>query len=358
MSTGPKPKPINVKKTVILGGLLIAFFLFTYTRNLRVPDNPTLTGHTMGTTYTVKLVGFEGKRKQLLELQTAIDKHLQEINLQMSTYLTESEISTFNQHTSTSPFRVSPDFAQVTRTALDLSQASGGGFDPTLDPLINLWGFGSGQARIDEPDPDQVEDLKKQCGYQLIQVVGEQQLRKSNPNVHLNLNAIAKGFGVDKIAELLTERNYEQYYVEIGGEVRVRGSNPENKPWRIGIDRPLHNGTPGQDLLHVVHLRDKAIATSGDYRNFFEGKNGFMYSHILDPRSGRPVTNRVASVSVIADTCTQADGLATTLMVLGPEKGMALVESRDGVSALFMLRSKDGVLRNKASEGFTGYLTP
>lgn len=358
MSAGPEPKPLNVKKTVIIGGLLIAFFLFTYTRNLRVPDNPTLAGHTMGTTYTVKLVGFEGKRSELLDLQTAIDKQLQEINLQMSTYLAESEISRFNQHASRSPFRVSPEFAQVTRTALELSAASGGAFDPTLDPLINLWGFGSDQPREDEPDPRHIEELKTQCGYQLVQVVGQQQLRKLNPNVHLNLNAIAKGFGVDRIAELLSNQAYEKYYVEIGGEVRVQGDNPDDKPWRIGIDRPSHNGTPGQNPVHVAHLRDKAIATSGDYRNFFEGKDGLMYSHILDPRSGRPVTNRVASVSVIADTCMQADGMATALTVMGPEKGLALVASRDGVEALFMLRSNDGVIRSESSDGFTDYLTP
>ena len=161
---------------------------------------------------------------------------------------------------------------------------------------------------------------------------------------------------MDHIADMLATQDYKNFYVEIGGEVRVAGTNSEQGPWRIAVDRASPDARPGQDTDEIVGLRNKAMATSGDYRNFFAGKDGLLFSHILDPRTGRPVTNGVAAVSVIADTCMLADGMATALMVMGPKDGLAWVEKKENVEALFVTRSKDGTLHKQSSTGFDEFL--
>ena len=357
MPVEPVPKEFHAKKTAIVGGVVLTFFLFTYTRDLQVPDHPSIFGHTMGTTYEVRLIGFNGKHSNLLALKTSIDEKLQTINQQMSTYLLESEISRFNRHTSPTPYKVSSDFATVTRNALALSKESDGAFDPTLDPLIKLWGFGSSDNPTTEPSLDQIEELREQCGTRFLNVK-QQYLEKSHPKLQLNLGAIAKGFAVDKIAKMLDDRKYTCYYVEIGGEVRVKGSNQDGVPWRIGIDHPSYGAQPGKDPWVIVQLRNKAIATSGDYRNFFTGDDGLMYSHVFDPRTGRPLTNEVASVSVIANSCMLADGMATALMVMGPKEGLIWVNKKPSVEALFVLRGRDGSYQETVSSGFSTYVMP
>ena len=166
----------------------------------------------------------------------------------------------------------------------------------------------------------------------------------------LDLSSIAKGYGVDQVAELVRREGFTDFIVEIGGEVRAGGTRRDGRPWRVGINRPRADALP-DELYRVAFLRDEAFATSGDYRNFF-ARDGVRYSHVLDPRTGRPVTNRVVSVSIRAPDCTLADGLATAVMVMGAEAGLALVERLDGVEGLVVVETPEGGLQDHPSTGF------
>ncbi len=292
-------------------------------------------GETMGTTYMVRV---EGESLQFTEasLKTAIDERLVRINKLMSTYDPESELSRFNTSENTDWFEVSPETVVVVDKALEISKLSQGAFDPTVGKLVRLWSFGSG-ARVYEPPSDEViSEALKSVGWELVEVrTAPPSLKKQHANVELDLSAIAKGYGVDQVAVLLESQQVESYMVEIGGEVRAKGSI-NGHPWRIGIERPEALNMNRQ-LESKVELDNQALATSGDYRNYFE-KDGIKYSHTINPRTGKPVTHALASVSVVAEDCMTADALATTLMVLGPDQGLAF-SNEQNVSAYFLSRN-------------------
>jgi len=188
-----------------------------------------------------------------------------------------------------------------------------------------------------------------------ILLSGDKALVKRTAHVQLDLASIAKGYGVDQVSALLRNTGYADFLVEIGGEVYASGIRSDGKPWRIGINRPDKDARH-DDVYKVVRLHNAGFATSGDYRNFFE-RHGRRYSHVIDPRTGYPVSNAVVSASVIADSCTFADGLATALMVLGPEKGLGVVAALDGVECLIIVREDDGILMEHGSKGFRGCVT-
>jgi FAD:protein FMN transferase len=187
-------------------------------------------------------------------------------------------------------------------------------------------------------------------GFDGITITPQGRLVKGDGRLTLDLASIAKGYGVDALARLLAEQGFRDYLVEVGGEVFAAGRRPDGKPWRVGINRP-DRAAGYSEVYKVVALSDKAFATSGDYRNYFEA-GGRTYSHILDPRTGYPIDNGVVSASVMADTCTQADGLATALMVMGPAAGLDLVERLPHVEALIIVRQADGSLEEHGSKGF------
>ncbi len=306
-------------------------------------------GHTMGTTFNVKVVT-EGK-KELPELAERINRRLREINASMSTYDPDSEISRFNQLAETdTPFPVSEDFLAVMAVSKQLYDLTGGAWDGTLDPLINLWGFGRTGQKDELPDPAEIAAVLPRVGFRHIERTPEGALVKKRVDVTLDLASIAKGFGVDQVAGVVADSGYTDFLVEIGGEIYAAGVRPDGKPWRIGINRP-DPAAGFAEVYKVATLRNRAFATSGDYRNFFMA-DGKRYSHVLDPRTGYAVANGVVSASVIAGTCTFADGLATALMVMGPEKGLALVNRLKDVECLIIVTSADGTLTDHASEGF------
>ena len=350
-----QPRPINVKKTVIAVALLAAFFAFTYTRDLKANGFRVLRGQTMGTTYEIKLPDFQGRRSDLHALQERIDTRLVEINRQMSPWVAESETAAFNAYRQVQPFRVSREFADVTRYALQLSRDTDGAFDPTLGPLIDLWGFGPAAPRVAPPSDEEIATARARTGHRRLSVPGAQQIMKRHPEMELNLSAIAKGFAVDDLLNGLVEEGYTNVYVEIGGDVRVAGLNAEGVPWRIGIESP--EVARGRTPMRVLHLTNNAVATSGDYRNFFVGPDGNRYSHILDPRTGSPVTNRIASAAVIADTCMEADGIATALLVMPPDEGIAWVNARPSVEALLLLHTDGDNFEPMESEGLAARTT-
>ena len=330
---------------IILGLVLVLIF---GVRSLYI-KHPILTGGTMGTRYSVTIKGYV-PRKAIDGLHRQIESKLAEINRQMSTWDPDSEISVFNQSDESGPFPTSPGFCAVIARALELGESTGGAFDPSLQPLLNLWGFGSGGGEREVPSDADIATAMEKTGPDKVWVDTSSNLWKAGPEVQLALGAIAKGYGVDVIGELMDGAGYKNWFTEIGGEVMVRGINPAGKPWRIGIQYPSSN--PMVDKLQgIVNLTGGAVATSGDYRNYIE-KDGVLYSHILDPRSGRAVLSDTASVTVVAPSCMDADGMATALFVMGADEGLAWVEAHSDVEALFLLRDAEGKIFEKFSSGF------
>ncbi|MBM3860140.1 MAG: FAD:protein FMN transferase [Verrucomicrobia bacterium] len=297
------------------------------------------TGHTMGTTYTVKIAGAAPTDELLAELRAAVEHRFNEINRQMSHYLPDSELSRFNRSTATTPVKVSAELAQVTRRALKLARDSKGAFDPTMEPLVNLWGFGPQKHTGETPADAQILAAKRRCGARHVRVTAGNELQKSIPELQLNLGAIGKGYAADEAARLLRERGHTNLFVSVSGEIVALGVRPDGRPWQVGVERPHYSRTRNAELIAVVPLSGRALSTSGDTHQFFRDSNGRVRSHILDPSTGRPVEHHLASVTVIAPDALTADGAATTLFVLGLERGLRWVEERPELAALFVIRN-------------------
>lgn len=310
----------------------------------------------MGTAYSLRLADASLDRRELAALQTDVDAALAEVNRQMSPYLPDSEISRFNRAGADEPVAVSPDFQVVARRALDIAAATDGAFDPTVGALVNLWGFGPDGLRRDAPPADQIAAARAVTGWRHLRLTPEGRLAKDVSALQLDLGAIAKGFGVDRIATLLRERGFENFLVEIGGETLGAGLNAQGEPWRVGVLKP-----DGSSALHGVAplTGGRAIATSGDYRNFYRDETGELRAHIVDPRTAAPVGHAIASVSVLAGDCLTADALATALFVLGPDEGLPLLAARfPGVEALFLVRNGTNSFREISTPGFTSVPAP
>ncbi|EOX3345323.1 FAD:protein FMN transferase [Vibrio cholerae] len=308
-----------------------------------------LSGPTMGTTYNVKYIQQPGIVDSKT-LQTEIDRLLEEVNDQMSTYRKDSELSRFNQHTSSEPFAVSTQTLTVVKEAIRLNGLTEGALDVTVGPLVNLWGFGP-EARPDVvPTDEELNARRAITGIEHLTIEGNT-LSKDIPELYVDLSTIAKGWGVDVVADYLQSQGIENYMVEIGGEIRLKGLNRDGVPWRIAIEKP---SVDQRSVQEIIEPGDYAIATSGDYRNYFE-QDGVPYSHIIDPTTGRPINNRVVSVTVLDKSCMTADGLATGLMVMGEERGMAVAEANQ-IPVLMIVKTDDG-FKEYASSSFKPFLS-
>jgi len=306
-------------------------------------------GRTMGTTYNVKVV--TGYFQSIAGVKEKIDKRLKEINRSMSTYQKDSEISRFNRFKEVGQkFKISNDFFQVMRAGQRIHRLSDGAWDGTVTPLVDLWGFGRSGRQDKVPPNSEIEALLPDIGFANIDVLNPGFLAKKRTAVTIDLSSIAKGYGVDEVAALLRNLGYRDYLVEIGGEIFAAGHREDNTRWHIGINRPRADAA-FDEVYKVVGMHNQAFATSGDYRTFFE-VDGTRYSHIIDPRSGYPVSNGVVGVSIVAGTCTFADGLATAVMVMGAEKGLELIDRLDGVEGLIVVEQTDGTLADFVSKGF------
>lgn len=302
------------------------------------------TGATMGTTYSVKITDLPNRIDRDV-LHTDIHRILQTVNDRMSTYQAGSELSRFNASSSTEWFPISTDTLAVLDEALRVSRLSDGAFDVTVGPLVNIWGFGPPERAAVLPSDGQIRDALDRVGFRNIDIrTSPPTIRKRHPGMYLDLSGIAKGYGLDKVAEHLEHFNIGHYLIEIGGELRGRGHNPQSAPWKVAIEKPL----AGQRAIYrVVHLHDGVLATSGDYRNYFE-QDGQRYAHIIHPRTGQPITHNLASVTVIGQSALLADALATALMVLGPDAGFRLAK-RENLAAFFVIKN---------GKGFTEISTP
>ena len=301
-----------------------------------------LDGQTMGTSYRVVA------RCPAALGPAGIEVVLSRVNASMSNWDVDSEVSRFNSLPVGEWMTLSPPLAEVVETALALSGMSDGAFDVTVGALVDVWGFGPNPAR-DFPDDAEIETALARTGYRHLELV-DSRLRKTR-DVRIDLSAIAKGYGVDAMAAAVAGQGCTDYLVEIGGEVRVQGHSPRGRSWRLGIEAPDGSGSAHR----VVTMNRGAIATSGDYRNFFE-HDGKRYSHTIDPRLGTPVEHVLASATVVHASAMWADGYATLIAVLGPEAGLAFAESRD-LAAYLLVRREDR-LESRATTAMAALLAP
>jgi thiamine biosynthesis lipoprotein len=315
-------------------------------------------GQTMGSTYTVKIVDAQLSDQQVEALKSEVDQRLKEVNRQMSHYQPDSELSRFNRAPARAPFKISPEFARVMRQSLELNRRSQGAFDPTLGPVIGLWGFGAETEVKAVPSESQLREGMARTGCQHLRVTENQELVKDIPDLQLNLSAIAKGFGVDEMARVLRGHGLTNIYVSISGEVFALGHNARGQKWQVGIAAPVLDWRPGDPVVSVLSVSGQAVSSSGDYQKYFVDAKGRRLCHIFDPKTGWPVQHNLGSVSVVADNCTTADSLSTTLFVLGPEAGLRFIESWTNAAALFVVRESDKkpqVILSSRFAAMTGY---
>jgi len=235
---------------------------------------------------------------------------------------------------------------EVLKTAQNISEISQGAFDISIAPLVNLWGFGPDEITYTVPEASKIKQQLNQIGYQHLLLSDEaDKIKKMIPSLILDLSALAKGYAVDQVALLLEKSNISSYLVEIGGEIRLKGKNINEQLWRIAIEKPVSDN---RVIQKVLPISDIAMATSGDYRNYFE-KNGIRFSHTIDPRTGYPVTHKLASVTILSENTMEADALATAIMVLGPDDGYQLAEKKQ-IAALFLIKKGAGYEEKSTSE--------
>ena len=296
-------------------------------------------GLTMGGTFSVKVVTAREELEStgFGDVDRALRASLDRINRLMSTWDPDSELSRFNRSTSLQPFPVSPETFEVFKWSIDVAILTGGALDVTIGPLVDAWGFGPGGPR-NPPTNQEIARLREATGLDRIELnPAALTVRKTRPGVRCDLSSVVPGYAADRLSMELSNRGFTDFLVDLGGEVRTRGRNEAGAPWQIAIERPV----PHSDAIQrLVPISDLAITTAGDYRKYRE-VDGQRVTHILDPRTGRPVTHRLASVTVIDALAVRADAFDTALMVLGSDEGMALAEKL-GLAVLFIERTNDG----------------
>lgn len=299
----------------------------------------------MGTTYSVTVVhapeGFDAKTAQ-----QQVETTLTEVNAQMSTYQADSDLSRLNRGEADTWIPVSAELLGLLKKSSDISAQTGGAFDVTVGPLVNLWGFGPDKRINEPPEQQDITERMRLMGLdKLILRDTPPSVSKRQQAVYVDLSAIAKGHGVDVVAAVLSRLGADRFLVEIGGELFGKGLNAQDKPWQVAVERPI----PGaREIEKVVNLQGQGMATSGGYRNYFEA-GGKRYSHTIDPRTGRPVTHDLRAVTVLAPNTADADALATALLVMGPKEGLAFAR-REKIAALFISGGPDGYTDNMTQQ--------
>lgn len=304
-----------------------------------------MTGATMGTTYHIKVV----TSNEVQTLQREIDTELVRINQMMSTYISDSDLSLFNNSPISEPFPVPLELLALLRLGAQVSASTGGAFDITVGPLVGLWGFGPEETPLEIPDEPQIERALSRVGMQHL-TINEHSLIRS-VDLYVDLSAIAKGYAVDKISEFLSAKGFSRHMVEIGGELKALGVNDRNTPWLIAIEQPE---LLERSIFRTLPVRDLGLATSGDYRNYREVA-GKRYSHIIDPRLGRPISHALASVTVLHESTATADALATALNVMTSDEGMAYAIEQS-LAVLFIIKDDAGFIerRSPALDAYLG----
>ncbi len=310
-----------------------------------------INGLTMGTSYSVKIIP-AGVAADRNEIYNHIEKILTDINQSMSTYINDSELSRFNQSKNTDWQELSDDLTLVIEHGNQVSLMTNGAFDITVGPLVNLWGFGPDPFNPEIPSDPVIQSVMQHMGFKkLIFDKASNRIAKTDPDVTIDLSGIAKGFAVDKIAQYLDESGFKHYLVEVGGELIAKGTNTTQIPWQIGIEqsKPFN-----RSVQRIIGLDNIAMATSGDYRNYFE-KDGIRYSHTIDPTTGKPIHHTLAAVTVLHPSAMHADALATAFMVSGEEKSLSLA-NQFGVGIYMIIKTQSG-FEERYNDIFKPYLT-
>ncbi|MGB1205579.1 MAG: FAD:protein FMN transferase [Chitinophagales bacterium] len=307
-------------------------------------------GQTMGTYYAIKYVD-----KNANSHKKKVDELLKTFNNSVSTYIPTSIISQVNQAPADSLIQVDEYFANVFRAAKVIYEATQGHFDPTVMPLVNFWGFGyeKNKKKFENPPIDSLLQLVNFDKVVLLDSLSNEHkkiffVKKDTNNIQLDFSAIAKGYGVDMIVELLESKGIDNYLIDIGGELRAKGNNANNKIWRVGIDKPMED-VKKRDLQQIISLHDRSIATSGNYRNFYV-QNGQKYVHTINPKTGFSEISNLLSVSVLAEKCMVADAYATAFMVMGYEQARNVVLKDNKLEALFIYSDAKGVIKTDFTE--------
>ena len=297
----------------------------------------------MGTTYSVAIAS---ESIDSIYIHSNIDLILNDINQQMSTYIDTSAISIFNTLPAGDSLYIGSDFMFVLNQSVYFNSITSGAFDPTIKPLVELWGFGENGSIISIPNDKDISSAINQLGIDRILIKDNSVIKIKDVNI--DFSAIAKGYAVDKISDFLSNEYFPNHMVEIGGEVRVSGLKENQKPWTIGVQNP---GIKENSTFLALSLSNKGMATSGNYRNYFD-LDGKRYSHIISPISGYPVDNKILSVTVISDSCMDSDALATALMVMNIEDGIRLIESMPGFEVFYYLEDDEYLY----SSGFKNFI--
>ena len=305
-----------------------------------------LQGRTMGTTYNIKLIG---ENLDTAKLQRGIDDKLKQLNQEMSTYITDSELSRFNQSTSLAAIEVSTGLGRVMSEAVRLGKLSHGALDVTVGPLVNLWGFGPEYRPETVPSDELLAATKARVGLDKL-VFENGRLHKTTPDLYVDLSTIAKGYGVDLVAEYIEANGINNYLVEIGGEMRLKGFKHTGELWHVAIEKPISD----ERAVHqIIVPKDNAVATSGDYRIYFEA-DGQRFSHIINPKTGKPINHKLVSVTVIHPSSMTADGLSTAMMVMGEEKALAFAEANE-LAVYIIVKTEHGFVEQSTVK-FMQYL--
>ena len=337
---------------MLLRKLIITLLIFSIIGvlifNKRDPVETHLQGSTMGTTYNVKYSPIDTVDDAVMHRR--IDDILIRVNRLMSTYDPDSELSRFNQFRSTVPFELSPQTLFVMHEAQRLSALTQGALDVTIGPVVNLWGFGPTKRPEVIPTQAQIQQVLQQVGVDKL-VLDNTTAIKLNPDLYVDLSPIAKGYAVDAVVEALLAQGVTSYLVEIGGEMRVAGTKVDGQRWRIAIEKPVTNE---RILQRIIEIGDKGIATSGDYRNYYE-QDGVRYSHLIDPLNGMPVAHNLVSVTVVHSSTMTADGLATALMIAGADEAKAIAEYNQ--LAVLLITMQNGEYVEWVSSQFDQWVT-
>jgi FAD:protein FMN transferase len=334
----------GMKKSTIFNLLLLVILLIVNSC-IQTGNYYRIAGYTQGTTYHITY-----SAKDSVNYQTQIDSILHVFDMSLSTYIDESLISRIN-HNETN--KVDALLKRTILVADEVSELSEGAFDITVMPIVQVWGFHGEKKSV--PDSSVIDSLLTFVGMSKIKLNGLN-LIKQFPETTIDVNAIAQGYSVDIVAEFLEQEGVENYLVEIGGELRTKGKNPKSMHWSVGIDRPeFGNFLPGNDLEQIVYLSNQSLATSGNYRNYFE-VDGVKYTHSIDPRTGYPAPLNILSATIVCEDCILADALATACMVSGLEKAKDMVSKLDDVEGYFIYADKVGKFQVYYSPGFSKYL--
>ncbi|WP_192347413.1 FAD:protein FMN transferase [Algoriphagus sp. Y33] len=348
----------NARKNIIYSIVLLTAIMLVYSWRNRdktetavtedsapVAGKMTLSGKTMGTTYNITYLDEENR-----DLQASIDSLLGVFNQSLSTYIPDSELSRFNLN-DTLDFDL-PYLLPILETSKKIYGNTNGAFDPTVGSLVNVWGFGPGGPEL--KDSVDIRNLLATVGFSKIEF-DQRQLRKKVPGVYLDFSAIAKGYGSDVIADFLKNRGIGNHLVEIGGELVANGVNEKGELWKVGVNRPVESAN-ASDLISIIALQDRAMATSGNYRNFYM-RDSVRISHTINPATGYPVDHTLLSATVLADNCMTADAYATAMMVMGKDEAIILDEKLEEIEVFLIYDDGMGGFKTFASENLKPFLS-